>query len=133
MIAQKLGNEDAALYRFTHPTVQPTATPPPALSNTVIERNPSLPPSHHAAQTASNISTQGLQQSGTQEAFVGSTHPPRQEGGSGVGASHLPRKQSKAGVQYAAGNAKVPIMLAEIKVCSYNPGDYQPCKQLASV
>lgn len=118
MIAQKLGNEDAALYRFTHPAPQPSpaATPPPALSNTVIERNPSLPPSQHAAQTSKTTTRQGLQQSAPHQASVSSSQTPSKEGMVSVAAPDLPRKRSKADVQYAAGNAKVPIMLAEIRV-----------------
>lgn len=118
MIAQKLGNEDAALYRFTHPAPQPPprATPPPALSNTVIERNPSLPPSQHAAQPSKTTTQQGMQQSAPHPAAVGFSQTSSNEGMAGVHASDVPRKRSKAGVQYAAGNAKVPIMLAEIKV-----------------
>ncbi|KAL3135542.1 hypothetical protein ABBQ38_006019 [Trebouxia sp. C0009 RCD-2024] len=117
MIAQKLGNEDAALYRFTHPAPQPPprATPPPALSNTVIERNPSLPPSQHAAQPSKTTTQQGMQQSAPHPAAVGFSQTSSNEGMAGVHASDVPRKRSKAGVQYAAGNAKVPIMLAEIK------------------
>ena len=106
MIAQKLGNEDAALYRFTHP-IQPaqpvTPPPPPALSNTVVERDPS-----------GGATKQPLQQPSLSQ-------PPRarptQPLGARLGApSHPPRKGAKSGPQYAAGNAKTPIMLAEIKV-----------------
>ena len=133
MIAQKLGNEDAALYRFTHPVLQPNppATPPPALSNTVVERNPSLPGSQRVTQASttpmqtsktttetsqSTTTQQGLQQSRPQQAPVSSAESPSREGTGAAGAPDLPRKQPKAGVQYAAGNAQLPIMLAEIKV-----------------
>ena len=121
MIAQKLGNEDAALYRFTHPAALPTppATPPPALSNTVVERDPSL----HSSQRASGLhkftshasAQQSVQQAGSQQTSKSSSHISSQ-GGVGAGT----REQSKAGLQYAAGNAKVPIMLAEIKVCLHS-------------
>ncbi|KAL0032891.1 hypothetical protein WJX77_005051 [Trebouxia sp. C0004] len=114
MIAQKLGNEDAALYRFTHPVKpdQPLVpAPKPALSDTVVERNPSpkasqspsqLPPSHDAPSRAAASQTPSKQPEDKVKDSVGS-------------ASHAPRKGSKAAPQYAAGNAKNPIMLAEIK------------------
>lgn len=121
MIAQKLGNEDAALYRFTHPAAAPPtppATPRPALSNTVIERDPSLHPSQHVSSqhrpTSDATAQHSVQQADSQQAPVGSVQIPS-KGGRGVGT----RKRSKAGLQYAAGNAKVPIMLAEIKVCMH--------------
>ena len=124
MIAQKLGNEDAALYRFTHPAAQPTpsATPLPALSNTVVERDPSLHPSQRASglhKPTSHASAQqagSKQQADSQQASKSSSHIPSQ-GGVGAGT----RERSKAGLQYAVGNAKVPIMLAEIKVCLHSP------------
>ena len=116
MIAQKLGSEDAALYRFTHPAAAPPtppATPQPALSNTVIERDPSLhQPQHVSGQhrPTSDVTAQhSMQQAERQQAPV--TIPSKE--GMSVGT----RKRSKAGLQYAAGSAKVPIMLAEIKVC----------------
>ena len=120
MIAQKLGNEDAALYRFTHPVAQPTppVTPQPALSNMVIERDPSPHPSQHASEAHKPTHHAGAQQSmhraESQQASKSSSQVPSQEG---LGAGT--RKQSKPGLQYAAGDAKVPIMLAEIKVCMY--------------
>lgn len=117
MIAQKLGNEDAALYRFTHPALQPTppAGPPPALSNTVIERDPSLHFSQRATgqqdPSSSATSQQRVQQPDTRHASaISSENHSKPEISAGA------RKRSKAGLQYAAGNAKVPIMLAEIKV-----------------
>ena len=115
MIAQKLGNEDAALYRFTHPVKpdQPLVpAPKPALSNTVVERDPSqkasqhpsqLLPSHVAPPEAGPPQAPSQQHQGKVKSSVGS-------------ASHPPRKRSNAVPQYAAGNAKTPIMLAEIKV-----------------
>ena len=120
MIAQKLGNEDAALYRFTHPAAQPTpaATPQPALSNTVIERDPSLHPSQRASgqhSPTSHVSAQrSMPQAESQQASQSSSQVSSPGGWVGAGT----RKRSKAGLQYAAGNAKVPIMLAEIKVCN---------------
>ena len=115
MIAQKLGNEDAALYRFTHPVKpdQPLVpAPKPALSDTVVERDPLQKASQHRSQLP--LSQEALPQ-------AGALQPPLQqsrdkvEGGVGS-ASHAPRKGTKAAPQYAAGNAKNPIMLAEIKV-----------------
>ena len=139
MMAQKLGNEDAALYRFTHPPFPtPPATPtrPPALSNTVVERNPSaqsISPTSSQQQHQQQHQQQQQQQqqqdssaSGDKQARPGAD---RLQAASGVGsqavikrqvglgaASHPPRRQAKATQQYAAGSAKIPIMLAEIKV-----------------
>lgn len=115
MIAQKLGNEDAALYRFTHPVKpdQPLVpAPKPALSDTVMERDPlpkasqhpsQLPPPHDAPPQAGPSQTPLQQLQHKLNGGVGS-------------ASHPPRKGTKAAPHYAAGNAKTPIMLAEIKV-----------------
>ncbi|DBA66827.1 TPA: hypothetical protein ACH3X2_001963 [Trebouxia sp. C0005] len=114
MIAQKLGNEDAALYRFTHPVKpdQPLVpAPKPALSDTVVERDPSpnpsqhpsqLPPSQDAPSQAGPLQTPSQQLQDKAKGKMGS-------------ASHPPKKGTKAAPQYAAGNAKNPIMLAEIK------------------
>ena len=126
MIAQKLGNEDAALYRFTHPT-PPTppakSHPQVAFFNTVVERDPSA---KNPSQTASNshkdsspsATQKTMQRAGDHKA---SPKPSSSQSASkpsaGVGSlSHHPRKQTMPPQQYAAGNAKVPIMLAEIKV-----------------
>lgn len=115
MIAQKLGNEDAALYRFTHPVKpdQPLVpAPKPALSDTVVERNPSQKASQHPSQLPP--SHDALPQAGALQLPL---QRPQNEVKGGVGsASHPPRKGSKAAPQYAAGHAKNPIMLAEIKV-----------------
>lgn len=123
MIAQRLGNEDAALYRFTHPAAAPPtppATPRPALSNTVIERDPSLhQPQHVSSQrrpTSDANPQHSVQQAESQQAPVPIPSKERKSVGT--------RKRSQAGLQYAAGNAKVPIMLAEIKVCPCMHGLY---------
>ena len=115
MIAEKLGNEDAALYRFTHP-VQPAQpvipAPKPALSDTVLERNPYKRP----PQQPSHLSEPHLTSSQSTVQMSANSQP-------GIGGpSHPPRKGSKAAPQYAAGSAKTPIMLAIIKV--------QQCVQL---
>ncbi len=109
MIAQKLGNEDAALYRFTHPVKPEQPMVPaqkPALSDTVVERDPSLKPSHKPSphvHSQMQPAQKPLQQSGKGQGSIG-------------GASHPPRKGAIIAPQYAAGSAKTPIMLAEIKV-----------------
>ncbi len=115
MIAQKLGNEDAALYRFTHPVKpdQPLVpAPKPPLSDTVVERDPLQKASQHPSQ---------FPPSHDAPSKAGASQPPSQQTqdkvkGSVGNASHLPSKGTKAAPQYAAGNAKNPIMLAEIKV-----------------
>lgn len=111
MIAQKLGNEDAALYRFTHPVKpdQPVASAAkPALSNTVVERNPSQKASHQTPLTSEpQAKASQLQHPDSSVQQLGKVGI--------VGPSHLPRKGSQAGAHFAAGNAKTPIMLAEIK------------------
>jgi hypothetical protein len=117
MIAQKLGNEDAALYRFTHPVKpdQPLVpTPKPALSNTVVERDPLQKASQHPSQLPPLYVAPPPPQARPPQAPL-----QQHQGGvkSSVGsASHPPRKGTNAAPQYAAGNAKTPIMLAEIKV-----------------
>lgn len=114
MIAQKLGNEDAALYRFTHPVKpdQPmTAASKPALSNTVVERDPSQKDSQNIPKTETT-KPQPSQLQNSQSSVQQSS-----KGKAGIaGPSHPPRKGSQAGPQYAAGSAKTPIMLAEIQV-----------------
>lgn len=127
-IAQKLGNEDAALYRVTHaaqpdpPLTAPRA--PPALSDTVVEHEPSQPLQHSATNGQSSAKpglqrpAQPVKATGEPTADVGLQL--NQENGAVRSnlhlVSHPPKKGSKAGPLYAAGSSKVPIMLAAIQV-----------------
>lgn len=122
MVAQKLGNEDAALYRFTHPTLPnppAKAHPRPALSTTVVERNTSAQGPSSAPNKVSLPDTQQtIQKVGERQtsAEAGSSQSTSKQPADVGSPSRQPRKQTKPAEQYAAGNAKVPIMLTEIKV-----------------